>query len=120
MGSAVCAIRERCDLQSVGLPNAAIRRQVVCGRGPQSVRYANGMTHSQWVSRMLRSADMWSATGSAVGETSDELVHPNLFNRNRSTGLIQPDSFNWTHLTGPFNRTRSTRLVQPDSFNRIH
>ena len=41
------------DPQSVGLPNVVIRRQVVSGRGPQSVRYANGVTHSQWVRRTL-------------------------------------------------------------------
>ena len=28
----------------MGLPNVVIRRQVVSGRGPQSVRYANGVT----------------------------------------------------------------------------
>ena len=62
-GFAVCAIRERCDSQTVGLPNAAICRQVVSGRGPQSVSYVNGVTHSQWVCRTLRSADRWSADG---------------------------------------------------------
>ena len=51
--SAVCAICERCDPQSVGLPNVVIRRQMVSGRGPQSVRYANGVSHSQWVCQTL-------------------------------------------------------------------
>ena len=46
-------VSERCDPQSVGLPNVAIRRQVVSERGPQSVRYAIGVTHSQWVYRTL-------------------------------------------------------------------
>ena len=63
MGSAVCVIRERCDPQSVGLPNVAIRRQVVSERGPQSVRYANGVTHSEWVCRAQRAADRWSVDG---------------------------------------------------------
>ena len=48
---------------SVSGPNVTIRRQVVGGRGPQSVRYTKGVTHSQWVSRTLRSADRWSADG---------------------------------------------------------
>ena len=61
----VYAIRERCDPQSVGLPNAVIRsraiinerisgsdhprqiRRVIANDDPRSVRYEDGVTHSQ-------------------------------------------------------------------------
>ena len=61
--STVGALHERCDPQPVGLPNVTIRRQVIGGRGPKSVRNANDVTHSQWVCRTLRSADRWPAYG---------------------------------------------------------
>ena len=100
--SAVCAIRGRCDPQSVGPPNAAIRRQVVRGRSPQS---------------------MCPVMDSLKRTRSTGLVQPDSLNRTRSAGLIQPDSFNRSRSNGliqpqSVNRTGSTGLVQPDSFNR--
>ena len=38
-------------------------RKVIVNGDPRSVRYAEGVTHSQWVFRTLWSADRWSADG---------------------------------------------------------
>ena len=141
--------------------------RVIVDGDPRCVRYADGVTHSQWVNRTLRSADRRSAngirslcdtrpvcptvsgsaercdpqtggqpTGSAVCAIRERCdpqsvslsraaicsqvvsgramtIQPDSFNQTRSTGFVQPDSFN-------FNRTHSIGLIQPDSFNRTH
>ena len=60
---------------------------VIIDGDPLSVSYADGVIHS-------------SQTGSAVGVANDgAIMQSDAFNPNRSTGLIQPDSFNRTRST---------------------